>query len=62
MKAVSKKFDGFLEHILDEHESRMKGVDNYVAVDMVDVLLQTAKDPSLEVKFERQRVKALILV
>ncbi|KAA0065634.1 cytochrome P450 71A1-like [Cucumis melo var. makuwa] len=58
MKALSKKFDRFLEHVLDEHNERRKGVQNYVAKDMVDVLLQLADDPNLEVKLERHGVKA----
>ncbi|KAL4625360.1 hypothetical protein ACB092_05G019600 [Castanea dentata] len=58
MKALSKKFDRFLEHVLDEHIERMKGVEDYVAKDMVDVLLQFAKDPSLDVKLERHGIKA----
>ncbi|KAL9463676.1 hypothetical protein AB3S75_001482 [Citrus x aurantiifolia] len=58
MKALAKKFDKFLEHVLDEHNARRKGVENYVAKDMVDVLLQLADDPSLEVKIERHGVKA----
>ncbi|KAJ8756141.1 hypothetical protein K2173_024688 [Erythroxylum novogranatense] len=58
MKVLSKKFDRFLEHVLDEHNERRKGVQDYVAKDMVDVLLQLADDPNLEVKLERNGVKA----
>ncbi|XWS12154.1 hypothetical protein CRYUN_Cryun37aG0065500 [Craigia yunnanensis] len=58
MKSVSKKFDRFLEHVLDEHNARRKGVKDYVAMDMVDVLLQLAEDPNLDVKLERHGVKA----
>ncbi|GKV09812.1 hypothetical protein SLEP1_g21252 [Rubroshorea leprosula] len=58
MKALSKKFDQFLEHVLDEHNARRKGVKDYVAKDMVDVLLQLADDPTLDVKLERHGVKA----
>lgn len=58
MKALAKKLDKFLEHVLDEHNARRKGVENYVAKDMVDVLLQVADDPTLEVKLERHGVKA----
>ncbi|OWM66568.1 hypothetical protein CDL15_Pgr013785 [Punica granatum] len=61
MKAVSKKFDRFLEHVLDEHNERERGMEDYVAKDMVDVLLQLADDPNLEVKLERHGVKAFIL-
>nr|QNS29939.1 cytochrome P450 [Nothapodytes nimmoniana] len=58
MKTLSKKFDRFLEHVVDEHNARRKSVENYVAKDMVDVLLRIAEDPSLEVKLERHGVKA----
>lgn len=58
MKALSKKFDRFLEHVLDEHIARRKGVKDYVAKDMVDVLLQLAEDPTLDVTLERHGVKA----
>ncbi|XP_030539388.1 trimethyltridecatetraene synthase-like [Rhodamnia argentea] len=61
MKAVNKKFDMFLEHVLGEHEARRVGVKGYEAKDMVDVLLQHVDDPNLEVKIERHGVKALIL-
>lgn len=62
MKALSKKFDRFLEHVLDEHNERRKGIKDYVAKDMVDVLLQLADDPDLEVKLERHGVKAFTQV
>ncbi|KAJ8621320.1 hypothetical protein MRB53_029849 [Persea americana] len=58
MKTLSKKFDRFLEHVLDEHNERRNGVKNYVAQDMVDVLLQLADDPNLDVKLSRTGVKA----
>ncbi|XP_057976719.1 trimethyltridecatetraene synthase-like [Malania oleifera] len=58
MKALSKKFDAFLEDVVDEHNARRKGVKDYVAKDMVDVLLQLAEDPNLEVKLERHGIKA----
>ncbi|PIN02944.1 Cytochrome P450 CYP2 subfamily [Handroanthus impetiginosus] len=58
MKTVSKKFDRFLEHVLDEHEERRKKTEGYVSRDMVDVLLELAEDPCLEVKLERHGVKA----
>ncbi|KAH7565589.1 hypothetical protein JRO89_XS09G0231200 [Xanthoceras sorbifolium] len=54
MKVVAKKFDRFLEHILIEHnERRTSGVENYQTKDMVDVLLELADDPTLDVKLER---------
>ena len=58
MKALAKKFDRFMEHVLDEHIERRKAVKDYVAKDMVDVLLELAEDPTLEVKLERHGVKA----
>ena len=62
MKTLSKKFDMFMEHVLDEHIERKKGIKDYVAKDMVDVLLQLAEDPTLEVKLERHGVKAFTQV
>lgn len=65
MKVVSKKFDRFLEHVLDEHIARRKQKkeeDDYARKDMVDVLLDLADDPTLEVKLERHGVKAFTQV
>lgn len=63
MKALSKKLDRFLEHVLDEHLARKKEEkDHFVAKDMVDLLLQLAEDPNLEVKLERHGVKAFTQV
>ncbi|CAI9089782.1 OLC1v1024417C1 [Oldenlandia corymbosa var. corymbosa] len=56
MKEVSKKFDRFLEHVLDEHIENKKNADDHK--DMVDVLLELSNDPTLEVKLERHGVKA----
>ncbi|KAF7814028.1 cytochrome P450 71A1-like [Senna tora] len=61
MKDLGKKFDRLLEHVLNEHEERRKGVEDYVAKDMVDVFLQHAQDPTLEVKIQRDGVKSFIL-
>uniref|UniRef100_A0A0E0M1R3 Reverse transcriptase zinc-binding domain-containing protein n=1 Tax=Oryza punctata TaxID=4537 RepID=A0A0E0M1R3_ORYPU len=59
MKKLSKMFDQFLEYVLDEHENRMRREgEKFVAKDLVDVLLNVASDPSLEVKFNRDSVKA----
>ncbi|KAL8122913.1 trimethyltridecatetraene synthase-like [Apium graveolens] len=59
MKSLSIKFDRFLEHVLDEHNERRKNEKrDFVAKDMVDVLLQLADDPNLEVKIHRHGVKA----
>ncbi|XP_021758708.1 cytochrome P450 71A1-like [Chenopodium quinoa] len=59
MKILGKKFDRFLEHVLDEHNARREiEKENWVPKDMVDVLLQLADDPNNEVKLERIGVKA----
>ncbi|KAI3463219.1 hypothetical protein Pfo_019882 [Paulownia fortunei] len=58
MKILSKKMNRFLEHVLDEHEEKRKKTEGYVSRDMVDVLLELAEDPNLEVKLERHGVKA----
>lgn len=59
MKVLAKKFDRLFEYELDDHNARRKGVDNYEAKDMMDVLLQLADDPTLEVKLERHSLKAV---
>ncbi|XP_059459067.1 trimethyltridecatetraene synthase-like [Corylus avellana] len=58
MKALSKKFDRFLEHVLDEHIANRKEAKDDSAKDMVDLLLDLADDPTLDVKLERHGVKA----
>jgi len=61
MKKLSKMFDRFLEHVVDEHNGRrhLEG-ESFIAKDMVDVLLEIASDPDLEVKIGREGVKAFI--
>ncbi|KAJ6942649.1 trimethyltridecatetraene synthase-like [Populus alba x Populus x berolinensis] len=61
MKAVGQLFDGFLEHTLNEHQQRRKGVKNYVPQDMMDILLQLSDDPNLEVQLDRTAVKAFTM-
>ncbi|THU51511.1 hypothetical protein C4D60_Mb06t31810 [Musa balbisiana] len=62
MKMLGKRFDRFLEHVLDEHnERRRREGKAFVPRDMVDVLLELADDDSLEVKLERHCLKAFIL-
>jgi hypothetical protein len=63
MKRASKMFDQFLNYILDEHNQRrrLEG-ERFVVRDMVDVLLQLADDPNLEVQLSRDNVKALTQV
>ncbi|TVU09718.1 hypothetical protein EJB05_43211, partial [Eragrostis curvula] len=63
MKRMAKMFDRFLEHVLEEHnERRRREGERFVARDMLDVLLQLADDPSLEVQLSRDNVKALTLL
>ncbi|WVZ57015.1 hypothetical protein U9M48_007461 [Paspalum notatum var. saurae] len=58
MKRVAKMFDRFLEHVLDEHnERRRREGEEFVARDMVDVLLELADGPGLEVPIKRDGVK-----
>ncbi|GJN36103.1 hypothetical protein PR202_gb24939 [Eleusine coracana subsp. coracana] len=54
MKRMGKMLDRFLEPILQEHDEqrRLEG-DAFVATDMLDVLLQLADDPNLEVPLSR---------
>ncbi|KAG6428838.1 hypothetical protein SASPL_106877 [Salvia splendens] len=58
MKVLSGKFDRFLERVLNEHEARRRDATGHASQDMVDVLLEFAEDPTLEVKLERHMVKA----
>ncbi|KAL2534408.1 Flavonoid 3'-monooxygenase [Abeliophyllum distichum] len=58
MKVLSKKFDKFHEHVFDEHRARRVKKD-YVAKDMVDLLLELADDPNLQVKLTSDGVKGL---
>jgi cytochrome P450 len=62
MKALSKKLDAFLSYVIDDHRARRgtAGKDEFVAKDMVDVLLQLAEDPSLDVKLTSDNVKGLL--
>nr|XP_043619438.1 trimethyltridecatetraene synthase-like [Erigeron canadensis] len=61
MKALCKRFDRFHDHVLEEHRARMKVEGReFVAKDMVDVLLKLADDPNLEVKLDSDGVKGFI--
>ncbi|CAN6174465.1 unnamed protein product [Urochloa humidicola] len=61
MKRMRKRFGRFLERVLDEHEERRRREgEEFVARDKVDVLLQLADDPNLEVPLTWDNVKALI--
>jgi len=65
MKRLSEMYDRFYEQILDEHEARRRraGAGEFVASDLVDVLLQLAekgRSESSEAKLTRDGVKAFI--
>ncbi|XP_047324952.1 trimethyltridecatetraene synthase-like [Impatiens glandulifera] len=62
MKVLGKKFDEFLEYVLEEHIAR-RSIDreNSDNKDMMDVLLELADDSTLEVKLERRGVKAFTM-
>lgn len=62
MKALNQKFDQFLSSVIDEHQARRKMKEDFVAKDVVDALLQLAKDPNLEVELMTSCLKALIQV
>ncbi|KAJ7951502.1 Cytochrome P450, partial [Quillaja saponaria] len=61
MKKLRKQFDKFLDHVMDEHVEKRKGVKDYVANDLVDVALQYANNPNLEVKLDRNGIKGFIV-
>ncbi|CAN6319919.1 unnamed protein product [Urochloa humidicola] len=62
MKRLAKMFDRFLEHVVDEHEERRRREgEGFVAKDMVDMLLELADDPSLEVPIGRDGIKGFAL-
>ncbi|KAF8779772.1 hypothetical protein HU200_002274 [Digitaria exilis] len=63
MKRTSQKLDRFLDHVLDEHNQRrqLEG-GSFLARDLVDVMLQLADDPDLEVQLSRDNIKAITQV
>ncbi|KAL6838262.1 hypothetical protein ACP4OV_031934 [Aristida adscensionis] len=62
MKRLGKMFDRFLEHVVDEHQERRRQEgDKFVAKDIVDLLLELADDPNLEVPIGRDGVKGFAL-
>ncbi|CAN6203284.1 unnamed protein product [Urochloa humidicola] len=62
MKKLREAVDRFLEHVVEEHgERRRREGDKFVATDMVDILLEHADDPSLEVPIQRDGIKAFTL-
>jgi hypothetical protein len=63
MKRLREMFDRFLDDVVDEHsERRRRAGDEFVAMDAVDLLLELAQDPNLEVPIQRDGVKAFTLV
>lgn len=62
MKDLNKKFDRFNEHVIDDHLARRGRDRDFVPKDMVDVLLQIAEDPNLEVEMTRDNMKGLLQV
>ncbi|KAK8602376.1 hypothetical protein V6N12_052185 [Hibiscus sabdariffa] len=62
MKALKKKLDRFHDHVFDEHKRKKKELGkDFVAQDMVDVLLQLADDPDLDVKLTYDALRGLTL-
>ena len=50
IKRLGEMFDRFLEQVLDEHDGRRRREgEEFAASDMVDLLLELANDPNLEV-------------
>lgn len=63
MKALKKKFDRFHDHVFDEHKANRKGnLKDFVPKDMVDLLLQMADDPNLDVKLNYDSVRGFTQV
>ncbi|CAO2840285.1 unnamed protein product [Amaranthus hypochondriacus] len=61
MKILGRKLDGFMEHVLDEHNDRKnKEKGNWVAKDMVDLLLQLGGHPTIQIDLNRKRIKGFI--
>ncbi|RXH74807.1 hypothetical protein DVH24_029528 [Malus domestica] len=54
--------NGFHDHVLDEHKANMKEVKDFVSKDMVDLLMQLAEDPGIEVKLNYDSVKGFTQV
>lgn len=62
MKALKKKFDKFHDYVFDDHKARRQGVKDFVPKDMVDLLLQLADDPNLEVKLDYDSLRGFTQV
>ncbi|KAK8602372.1 hypothetical protein V6N12_052181 [Hibiscus sabdariffa] len=62
MKALRKKLDRFHDHVFDEHKQKKEELGkDFVAQDMVDLLLQLADDPDLDVKLTHDALRGLTL-
>ncbi|GJN05390.1 hypothetical protein PR202_ga23011 [Eleusine coracana subsp. coracana] len=62
IKSLSKMMDAFLEHMLNEHDARrLQEGESFVPKDMVDVLLQLADDPNMEIPITRDGIKGFVL-
>lgn len=62
MKDFKKRVDKFHNLVLDDHKAKMENDKDFVPKDMVDVLLQLAKDPNLDIKLDGDSVKGLVQV
>ncbi|KAK6273696.1 hypothetical protein POUND7_010779 [Theobroma cacao] len=62
MKALKKKLDRFHEHVFNEHKSKKKELKDFVPQDMVDLLLQLADDPDIDVKLSYDGVRGFTQV
>lgn len=63
MKALNKKLDRFYTLVIDDHQARRAAEKEcFRSRDLVDVLLQQAEDPHLEVKLTKDHIKGLIQV
>ncbi|XP_059431771.1 trimethyltridecatetraene synthase-like [Corylus avellana] len=58
MKALSKRFDRFHDHVFDDHKAK-RGAGDFVPNDMVDLMLQLADDPNTDVKLTYDNLKGL---
>ncbi|GMJ07292.1 TRANSPARENT TESTA 7, CYTOCHROME P450 75B1 [Hibiscus trionum] len=62
MKALRKKLDRFHDHVFDEHKRKKKELGNdFVAQDMVDLLLHLADEPYPDVKLTSDALRGLTL-
>ncbi|KAH0693408.1 hypothetical protein KY285_020505 [Solanum tuberosum] len=61
MKELHRNLDKFNNFVLDDHKAKRElGDKNFVARDMVDVLLQQVDDPNLHLKLTTDSVKGLM--